>query len=104
MYEPTNPIEALRVAKMTEKARCMFTTGGYSLSLLFDAGVPGVYLVCSPAGAKYNVDLNKPSCSCPDFQERGKTCKHLIGVELELVRQEDEWYDREANAELTACI
>ena len=31
-----------------------------------------------PPGTIYEVRMPNDSCSCPDFQYRGATCKHLI--------------------------
>lgn len=33
---------------------------------------------------KYTVDLEKPSCTCPDFALRGLKCKHIYAVEYTL--------------------
>ncbi len=34
---------------------------------------------------KYTVDLEKPSCTCPDFALRGLKCKHIYAVEYTLI-------------------
>lgn len=42
-----------------------------------------VYIVPSQSGSKsYKVDLTgeDPTCTCPDFEERGKACKHVYAV------------------------
>ena len=31
--------------------------------------------------SRYEVDLNAETCTCPDFTERGKYCKHLLKAE-----------------------
>lgn len=38
------------------------------------------YLVPSQSkpGTRYVVEPKYPCCDCPDFQERGETCKHLF--------------------------
>lgn len=36
----------------------------------------------------YDVDLRRPSCSCPDFAERRQACKHLP---MAVVRQRNPW-------------
>src|SRR5437764_114825 len=33
---------------------------------------------------KYTVDLEKPSCTCPDFALRSLKCKHIYAVEYPL--------------------
>jgi hypothetical protein len=40
-------------------------------------------------GNYYQVDPNptKPSCSCPDFEARQRTCKHLYAVEFVIQRE-----------------
>ena len=51
----------------------------------------GVYLVPSDSGSgEYSVnvdDIEKPVCTCPDFEERGKNCKHIYAVAYFVVRQ-----------------
>lgn len=40
----------------------------------------GAYTVLSPSRERYEVDIEKPSCSCPDFIYRGEQtgdCKHI---------------------------
>lgn len=95
MFTPRDAQEAWRFAKSTEKAVRLFTEDGYTLQPLFDANFPGVYMVSSPAGNSYTVDLSKeqPSCNCPDFVRNGVFCKHGLAVEMELARQEDAHYD-----------
>lgn len=44
-----------------------------------------VYLVYGTQGDIYEVDLNEPSCSCPDWNKRSPEdgCKHILKVKLE---------------------
>jgi hypothetical protein len=44
----------------------------------------GRYAVDSESGATYVVDLGAHSCTCPDHQIRGKTCKHIRRVAIEI--------------------
>jgi len=48
-----------------------------------------VYIVPSQSGQKsYKVDLTgeDPTCTCPDFEERGKACKHVYAVAFTVVQ------------------
>ncbi len=42
------------------------------------------YAVDSQSGATYVVDLDEQTCTCPDHQIRGETCKHLRRVAIEI--------------------
>jgi hypothetical protein len=42
------------------------------------------YLVETESGGRYVVDLRAGTCSCPDHQIRGETCKHLRRVAIEV--------------------
>src|SRR5213080_3527377 len=44
----------------------------------------------STRGARYTVDPDpkSPHCSCPDFEARQQTCKHLYAVEYTLEREQ----------------
>lgn len=44
----------------------------------------GRYVVESESGGVYVVDLQEGTCTCPDHQIRGKTCKHLRRVAIEI--------------------
>lgn len=47
-----------------------------------------LYLVPSQSGrGKYQVDAEKKSCSCPDFEFRRQSCKYLSAVELTIKRE-----------------
>lgn len=48
------------------------------------AGEPGVYSVASFSGEdRYTVRLgDRPSCTCPDSEFNGATCKHLLAAAL----------------------
>src|SRR5438128_4271806 len=40
------------------------------------------WIVPSQTGqGKYEVDIDKPLCTCPDFELRGLKCKHIYAVE-----------------------
>jgi hypothetical protein len=42
---------------------------------------PDIYLVPSCTGsATYRVDYSTETCSCPDHEIRGETCKHILAV------------------------
>jgi hypothetical protein len=44
----------------------------------------GRYAVDSESGATYVVDLDPGSCTCPDYEIRGETCKHIRRVAIEI--------------------
>ncbi len=49
-----------------------------------------LWIVPSQTGkGKYTVDLEKPYCSCPDFELRGLKCKHLYAVEYSIKYETD---------------
>src|ERR1700679_2058200 len=53
----------------------------------------GLYLVpsvTSPRKTKYQVNLDgdKFSCTCPDFETRGCKCKHVYAVEYAIRREQ----------------
>lgn len=43
-------------------------------------GARGLYTVTSESGSQYLVDTGLPACECPDFQYRGRICKHIRRV------------------------
>lgn len=48
----------------------------------------GMWLVPSQAGkGKYVVDANANQCTCPDFEARQATCKHLYAVSFTIKRE-----------------
>lgn len=52
-----------------------------------------VYIVPSQSGCKtYTVDLNiePPTCTCPDYAERRRECKHIFAVRYSLQRESGE--------------
>lgn len=53
----------------------------------------GLWLVPSQSGpGEYSVDLadmDKPACTCPDFEERNKPCKHIFAVAYFIVRKQN---------------
>jgi uncharacterized Zn finger protein len=51
-----------------------------------------VYIVPSQNSQKsYKVDLTgeDPTCNCPDFEERGKACKHVFAVAFTVVHKQN---------------
>src|SRR5437773_10832388 len=49
----------------------------------------GTWLVPSQSGSgtEYRVDGQVLGCSCPDFEKRGSTCKHMFAVTYVLERE-----------------
>ena len=55
---------------------------------------------------KYTVDLEKPYCSCPDFELRGHKCKHIDAKVVELAQDgslDEDWLRSNADF-LLGCI
>jgi uncharacterized Zn finger protein len=47
-----------------------------------------LWLVPSQAGnGKYVVDANAKQCTCPDFEARQATCRHIFAVEYTIQRE-----------------
>lgn len=51
-------------------------------------GARGLYTVTSESGSQYLVDTGLPACECPDFQYRGRICKHIRRVMFATGRRE----------------
>ena len=48
------------------------------------------WIVPSQTGnGKYEVDIDKPFCTCPDFELRGLKCKHIYAVEYSIKSETD---------------
>lgn len=57
-------------------------------------GAPGLYTVTSQSGSQYLVDTGLPACECPDFEYRGRVCKHIRRVHFATGRRDvPEWID-----------
>ena len=57
----------------------------------------GKWIVPSQTGSgAYTVNREGEGfkCSCPDFQNRGQTCKHIYAVEIKVLR----WFDNKGNS------
>jgi len=51
-------------------------------------GEDNMWLVPSQAGkGKYVVDAEAKQCTCPDFESRQATCKHIFAVEYTIRRE-----------------
>src|SRR6267378_5379339 len=51
-------------------------------------GEDNMWLVPSQAGkGKYVVDASAKQCTCPDFEARQATCKHIFAVEYTVQRE-----------------
>lgn len=65
-------------------------------------GVPGLYTVTTQSGSQYLIDTGLPACECPDFEYRGRACKHIRRVMFATGRREfPEWID---NREVDSCL
>ena len=57
-------------------------------------GAPGLYTVTTQSGSQYLVDTGLPACECPDFEYRGRACKHIRRVMFATGRRAiPEWID-----------
>lgn len=57
-------------------------------------GVPGLYTVTTQSGSRYLIDVGLPACECPDFEYRGRACKHIRRVLFATGRRDiPEWID-----------
>ena len=56
-----------------------------------------MYTVVGQNGGTYTVDGREGRCTCPDFEYRGATCKHIRRQEFATGRRKiPEWVDRDA--------
>lgn len=69
-------------------------------------GAPGLYTVTTQSGSQYLVDTGLPACECPDFEYRGRACKHIRRVMFATGRRAlPEWVDeREVDPQLGAHV
>ena len=69
-------------------------------------GAPGLYTVTTQSGSQYLVDTGLPACECPDFEYRGRACKHIRRVTFATGRRDvPEWIDRdEVDGQLGAHV
>ena len=90
--QPRTATEALRLAKTFEALATMEmdmywagdgTCTAYSWKLDQDG---------KKVKSRYEIDLNAWSCTCPDFQNRGSYCKHLLRArDVEIAEAEEEF-------------
>ena len=49
-----------------------------------------IYLIMGSTGNVYSVVItNKPTCTCPDFRQRKKRCKHIYFVLIRIMKVEN---------------
>ena len=49
-----------------------------------------IYLIMGSTGNVYSVVItNKPTCTCPDFKQRKKRCKHIYFVLIRIMKVEN---------------
>lgn len=76
--EPTTKDDASSLEPRTQRAR----TEEMTVAL---RRTGGIYSVRGESGRIYRVDICKPDCSCPDYQQTSTDrCKHIRRVDLEL--------------------
>src|ERR1051326_6362748 len=88
--DPRNAVEALRLAKTTEKARGL-RKEGYRFE---DLGIDSIAVI-KPGriAASYTVNAHTGECDCPDWQEHKNFCKHSIACQ-EVLDNERMWEER----------
>jgi len=84
LHEPKDAASALRFCKCAERAATMKAEGYVALHL------PEIQVVSvlRPAGGNYFVDLVARECNCPDFEQYGSFCKHMMFAAQELDAEE----------------
>lgn len=60
------------------------------------------YIVDSASNRRYFVSNDVDSCTCPDFQNRNRTCRHMNAVNNAIGQAEQEIRDMEANEVMRA--
>ena len=60
------------------------------------------YIIMGSSGNVYTVAIkNDPSCTCPDFQTRGRRCKHIYFVLIRIMKVTNEDKTIYSNTDLT---
>lgn len=84
-YEQSAPVSDIQLAKSLAttlaKAKTLFRDG-YTAK---PTRLPFFYVVTSPEGAVYDVDVKGQTCTCAMFA-RGGTCKHLIATRYRFIQ------------------
>ena len=79
-FTPRTAIEAARLIRCTEASfkldAAMFWNGDNTLTMYSAKVVDGKRI-----RSAYEVDLNKGTCTCPDFSANKLFCKHIIKAE-----------------------
>jgi hypothetical protein len=75
--EPVTASQAAFIARVVERARTLFTAGGYTWHIADDD--PCLFGVCGPQGQCYVVHMKENTCSCRGF-EKYRDCKHRIAI------------------------
>lgn len=101
--EPKTASEALQQISREKRAAELFTSG---YTMIADSRNVNCYWVEKDEQSCYYVQLagtvdGGPRCSCPDFQNRRRPCKHILGTQVELER----WAAviREYEADMASC-
>ena len=63
-----------------------------------------IYIVDSASNQRYFVSSDVESCTCPDFQNRNRACRHMNAVNNALGQAEEEIRDLEANEVMATRI
>jgi len=63
------------------------------------------YAVMGTSGNVYNVSIeNKPTCTCPDYVQRQKRCKHIYFVLIRIMKVTNEDKSKYSNQELQSMF
>lgn len=87
--DPEDPLMAVATTEIdgTEDRELDARAVGEYMTVLDDGDerarrAPGLYIVTTESGREYLVDVSLPACECPDFQYRGRMCKHIRRVQF----------------------
>jgi hypothetical protein len=111
------PADAVRQACTLEKANAIAVELKKAGEYYTYSQAPGIYGIykrsySTASDTSYLINLNgeKPTCTCPDFQNFGNYCKHTMALEIVLdeeAREEAQVAEYEASqklAELFGCF
>ena len=102
MFTPKTAIEASRLIRCTEAAAkleaVIFWNGDNTCTLdSWKTNVAG-----KRVNSRYELELNGPTCTCPDFEKNGLFCKHLIYAGAVAVQEAIEEAQESLLAQMTA--
>ena len=100
-FTPKTATEASRLIRCTEASfkldATMFWNGDNTLTMYSAKTVDGKRIQ-----SRYEIDLNSPTCTCPDFKANGMFCKHTIKADRTAADMEIEEGQEALLAQMTA--